>query len=158
MTLYDLLFSFQGRINRTKFWLGLVIYLGISLAWYVAAAFVYSMSQRPEHQTFWVVALFVFIPVALVSLLILLAVGTKRLHDRAKSGTWMIAFLLPALVLNTASEFVDDSQLANKYWFSLGLTIAANAFLIWGLVELGLMPGVTGTNQYGESPNDRLDQ
>ena len=114
------------------------------------------MSQRPDHQTFWVVAPFVFIPVAIIGLLValswLLAVGTKRLHDRAKSGTWMIAFLLPAWVLNLASEFVDDSAIAGEYWISLALSIAANAFLVWGLVELGLMRGMTGVNRYGEDP------
>jgi uncharacterized membrane protein YhaH (DUF805 family) len=156
MTMPQLLFSFQGRINRTKFWLGFLIYVLVTVAWYSAATFFYVMSQRPDHQTFWVVAPFVFIPVAFIGLLValswLLAVGTKRLHDRAKSGTWMIAFLLPAWVLNLASEFVDGSAIAGEYWISLALSIAANAFLVWGLVELGLMRGMTGVNRYGEDP------
>jgi uncharacterized membrane protein YhaH (DUF805 family) len=125
-------------------------------AWYSAAAFFYLMSQRPDHETFWVVAPFVFIPVAFIGLLValfwLLAVGSKRLHDRAKSGSWMIAFLLPERVLNISSEFVDQSAIADKYWISLALLIAANAFLVWGLVELGLMRGMTGVNRYGEDP------
>jgi uncharacterized membrane protein YhaH (DUF805 family) len=80
------------------------------------------------HSTFWVVATFVFSPVAFVGILValfwLLAVGTKRSHER---GTWMIAFLLPAWVLNLASEFVDRSAIAGKYWISLAISIAAGA-------------------------------
>ena len=64
----------------------------------------------------------------------------------------MIAFLLPAWVLNVSSEFVDESAIADKYWISLALLIAASAFGVWGLVELGLMRGMTGVNQYGEDP------
>jgi uncharacterized membrane protein YhaH (DUF805 family) len=154
MTLIQLLFNFQGRINRTKFWLGFLIFFLVNVAWYSAAAFFYLMSQRPDHETFWVVAPFVFIPVAFIGLLValfwLLAVGTKRLHDRTKSGSWMIAFLLPERVLNISSEFVDQSAIADKYWISLALLIAASAFVVWGLVELGLMRGMTGVNRYGE--------
>jgi uncharacterized membrane protein YhaH (DUF805 family) len=93
-------------------------------AWSSAAAFLVVMSQRPGHPALWVVAPFVFIPFASI----------KRLHDRAKSGSWMIGFLLPAWVLNLASEFVDRSAIAGEYWISLALSIAANAFLVWGLV------------------------
>ena len=53
MTLTRLLFSFQGRINRTKFWLGYLIYYLVTVACYSAAAFFYVMSYRPDHQTFW---------------------------------------------------------------------------------------------------------
>jgi uncharacterized membrane protein YhaH (DUF805 family) len=155
MTLIQLLFSFQGRINRTKFWLGFLIYFLVSVAWFSAGALFYLMWQRPDHETFWDVAPFVLI-VAIIGLLValywLLAVGTKRLHDRAKSGTWMIAFLLPAWVLNLSSEFVDQSAIAGKYWISFVLLTAANAFLVWGLVELGLMRGMTGVNRYGDDP------
>jgi hypothetical protein len=55
-------------------------------------------------------------------------------------------------LLNLASEFVDDSAIAGEHWFSLALSIAANAFLVWGLVELGLMRGMTGVNRYGDDP------
>ncbi len=153
MTLIQLLFSFQGRINRTKFWLGFLIYFLATVAWYSAGIFFYLMWQRPDHETFGIVAPFALI-VALIGLLValfwLLALGTKRLHDRAKSGTWMIAFLLPAWVLNLSSEFVDESAIADKYWISLALLIAESAFVVWGLVELGLLPGMTGGNRYGE--------
>jgi hypothetical protein len=55
-------------------------------------------------------------------------------------------------VLNLASEFTDGSAIAGEYWISLALSIAANAFFVWGLVELGLMCGMTGANRYGEDP------
>ena len=32
MTMPQLLFSFQGRINRTKFWLGFLIYVLVTVA------------------------------------------------------------------------------------------------------------------------------
>jgi len=156
VTVTQLLTSFEGRISRTKFWLGVLIYSLVAGVWQFASAFIYMMSRRPDFETFWIVAPFVFMPVAAIGMLVALfwlsAVTIKRLHDRAKSGRWMIAFLLPAWVLHLSREFVDRSAIAGEHWISLALLIAANAFLLWGLVELGLMRGTAGVNQYGEDP------
>ena len=51
-----------------------------------------------------------------------LAVSIKRWHDRGKSGWWMLIFLIPIIG-----------------W-------------IWGFVELGIIEGTRGPNEYGPDP------
>lgn len=80
----DLLFSFEGRINRAKFWLGAVVMSIVPLLFFMVAAAV--------NSTFlWVVA-------SLVYLLIIwpaLAISIKRWHDRGKSGWWIFIGFVP---------------------------------------------------------------
>lgn len=81
-----LLFNFEGRINRAKFWLGaVVLYVVPSLlaiiAWLAHSAFTWTLF-------------------ALVMLLLIwpgLAVSIKRWHDRGKSGWWVLIGLVPLI-------------------------------------------------------------
>jgi uncharacterized membrane protein YhaH (DUF805 family) len=80
-----------------------------------------------------------FVPVAISAT----AVAIKRLHDRDKSGWWVLVFyLLPGVIGNigpyTGLDFVF--QLA-----SLSLSL-------WALVELGFLRGTSGQNRYGFDP------
>ena len=121
----SLLFSFQGRINRAKFWL-------IHLAIFVVEAIVLSllggtaaiMSGDYER----VIVVFggasgaVWSIVALLAFWISLAVGVKRWHDRNKTGWWMLIIFVPVIG---------------------GL---------WYLIECGFLKGTTGPNSYGPDP------
>ncbi len=94
----SLLFSFQGRINRAKFWL-------VHLAIFVVEAIVLSllggtaaiMSGDYER----VIVVFggasgaVWTIVAVLAFWISLAVGVKRWHDRNKTGWWMLIIFVP---------------------------------------------------------------
>jgi uncharacterized membrane protein YhaH (DUF805 family) len=70
-------------------------------------------------------------------------VGIKRLHDRDKSGWWLLVFYVLPGVLNTIGE-----SLAAGWIFSL----ASFAVSIWALVELGFLRGTAGPNRYGPDP------
>ena len=121
----SLLFSFQGRINRAKFWL-------IHLAIFVVEAIVLSllggtaaiMSGDYEQ----VIVVFggasgaVWSIVALLAFWISLAVGVKRWHDRNKTGWWMLIIFVP---------FIGG---------------------LWYLIECGFLKGTTGPNSYGPDP------
>jgi len=92
--------------------------------------------------------------VGLLSLWPLLAVGSKRLHDRNRNGWWLLVFwLLPfALVVGGFSiALFDDPRTGRSGDFSTGviLVLASLPPALWGIVELGILPGTMGPNRYG---------
>ena len=120
----SLLFSFQGRINRAKFWL-------VALAIFIVEAILFAMlgsnvamANDPQE------ALARMGPVASIVLLLFgilvtwisIAVGIKRFHDRNKSGVWVLIIFVPVIG---------------------GL---------WYLIECGFLKGTTGPNNYGPDP------
>src|SRR3979490_2183132 len=89
----NLLFTFKGRINRAKYWLALLIWCVVWAA-VLGAGFGGEMVADNAGG----------IPIAVLLLLLVtsgvsgVAVGIKRLHDRDKSGWWLLIFyLLPAV-------------------------------------------------------------
>ena len=90
MNLFTLLFSFRGRINRAKYWLAVLIYvIYLSVLWSIA------FWQALEGGAFVALALFA-LPIWVSGF----AVGIKRLHDRDKSGWWVLLFYFGPQVLN----------------------------------------------------------
>jgi uncharacterized membrane protein YhaH (DUF805 family) len=75
------------------------------------------------------------------------ATSIKRLHDRDKSGWWMVPFFVfPGLYNQFADRFGD-------YWMvAMPFALAAFAFCIWGFVEMYFLRGTRSTNQYGPNP------
>lgn len=99
--------------------------------------FYFSFNGRINRQPFWlyyVVPAFILnmllnfmIPavgmiVALVLLWVGLAVGAKRCHDRGKSGWWQLLLIVPLVGI------------------------------VWFIVDLGILEGTEGENQYGSDP------
>jgi uncharacterized membrane protein YhaH (DUF805 family) len=86
-----LLTSFDGRINRGKFWAG----VGVLMAGAIIAALIDNLlgiTFSPEIPYGPVYAIY-----ALASLYCSIAVGVKRWHDRDKSGWWMLIILVPII-------------------------------------------------------------
>lgn len=80
----DLLFSFNGRINKVSFWKGLGIVIATNLV------FNSLVSLLPMSEI--VLSLF-----SLFTLYMLFAITAKRYHDQGKSGWWGIFWLLPII-------------------------------------------------------------
>lgn len=99
-----LLFSFKGRLNRKPFW---VFIISISL-----------LSRLIGHLSNTAEIVFLMVVIWPV-----IAVLTKRWHDREKNGWWSLLIIFPPL---------------------LGL--------FWVVVEAGIAPGAGGTNKYGPNP------
>jgi uncharacterized membrane protein YhaH (DUF805 family) len=147
-----LLFSYQGRINRAKYWTAVLIYFGINLV-VAALGFIMLgdgilaladdsaddgiiMGLMSKGIGFFLIALVVYIPMIVSGVF----VGIKRLHDRDKTGWWLLVFYLVPMLLN---GLADVSSI-----FSL----AAFAISIWAFVELGCLRGTQGPNKYGPDP------
>lgn len=97
---------------------------------------------RINRQPFWIGMILLFVANALNGALLgygiigflvglgltysSLCVSIKRCHDRGKSGWWCLLFLVP--VVN----------------------------VIWAVVDLGILEGVAGSNEYGPDPLGRV--
>jgi uncharacterized membrane protein YhaH (DUF805 family) len=130
---WSLLFSFQGRINRAKYWAATVTYISASIA-LVGLGFFF------RFDTIFLIAAAIVIIAMIVSGI---AVGLKRLHDRDMSGWWLLVFFLLPGVLDGIGR-----MLAAPLVFSL----AEAAISLWALVVLGFLRGTPGANQYGPDP------
>lgn len=85
--------------------------------------------------------LVVFVAVAL-------AVSVRRLHDRGKSGWWLLAMYLPLFVLGVFEGLTELSPGEPN----VVLSLLSLAFSIWALVELGCLKGTVGSNKFGPDP------
>ena len=151
MKLQKILFSFEGRIGRGTYWLAILALIVAGLVLTVAPFLLDSedaavLMLALTSQFIW-----------LLSLWPLLAVGSKRLHDRNKNGWWLLVFwLLPfALFVGGFSiALLDNPRTGRSGDFStdLILVLASLPPALWGIVELGILPGTKGPNLYGADP------
>ena len=136
-----LFFNFSGRINRAKYWIAILVYCAI----YIVLAIVgYVTDNSAIYQA-------INGMLNIVILISSLAVGVKRLHDRNKSGWYLVLFYIVPGILVTAGivvgTFMDDSLLLASV-----LGLAAFAIGVWAFVELGCLRGTIGPNRYGPDP------
>jgi uncharacterized membrane protein YhaH (DUF805 family) len=155
MKLQKVLFSVEGRIGRGTYWLA-TLALIVAVQVLTFASFLLDSEQAAvlmlalTSQFIW-----------LLSLWPMLAVGAKRLHDRNKNGWWLLVFwLLPvALFVGGFSiALFDDPRTGRSGDFSTGviLVLASLPPALWGIVELGILPGTKGPNLYGADPAQQL--
>jgi uncharacterized membrane protein YhaH (DUF805 family) len=137
----NLLFRFSGRINRAKFWIAALIYFGINVILNIIG---YVTDQNAIFQALNGM-------IELVILISSLAVGIKRLHDRNKSGWYLLFFYVVPSVLAMAAIgtylTMEDGTLITAV-----LGLASVAVFIWAFVELGCLRGTVGGNSYGPDP------
>lgn len=82
---------------------------------------------------------------------IFLATTIKRLHDRDRSGWWIVLFfVVPGLF----SQFSD--LLPHSNW-TLPVSLSASSLWLWGFIEMFCIPGSTGTNRFGPDPLAKID-
>jgi uncharacterized membrane protein YhaH (DUF805 family) len=164
MGILHLFFGFSGRINRGKYWLTLVIWI---LIWIVAiAAFLVgglgifdrnlqdgSLPSPEDFDPFWrmvrdygVLSL-IFLVLLIAGWVSALAIGVKRLHDRDRSGWWIVVLYFGPTVLGAAQNSAESGTLA-----SILLGLGAFAVSLWALVELGFLRGTRGPNRFGADP------
>ena len=136
MGLSDILFSFQGRINRAKYWLASLIPLAL-----VGAVICLPMARLPKAAT-----VFLAVSLGIIVLAMALALGVKRLHDRDKSAWWLLIFYVLPIAFDFANATVHRGEP------SLLLTIMGAGLSIWALVELGFIRGTNGSNEFGPDP------
>jgi uncharacterized membrane protein YhaH (DUF805 family) len=144
-----LLFSFNGRINRGKYWLAVLIYMVVWTA-FIAGCLIWLGGTNIDNLFSFAGAVLLVWLIGFILLVVEtwsgLAVGVKRLHDRDKSGWWILLFWLGPSILGGWQTATPDLG------GGLILSLVAAAIAIWAFVELGCLPGTPGPNQYGPDP------
>jgi uncharacterized membrane protein YhaH (DUF805 family) len=157
MGFINLLFSVSGRINRAKYWLAVLFW---TAAWLVSILFfviifaqdIGRFSNADSAEALRLVLSYGAIVVLFIALIIIpmivsgIFVGIKRLHDRNKSGWWIVLFYLGPVV----TESIGQNSGSNTVAFVM--SAASFVIAIWALVELGFLRGSIGVNQYGPDP------
>ena len=159
MKLQRILFSFDGRIGRGTYWLSIVpLFVAVQLiaiapVWIVGSIVGTESDDIPNSiLTAFSAAELIW----LAGLGPLLAVGSKRLHDRNKRGWWLLVWwVLPFLLFFGGFGFDFTSRSGDfSGYFSTGsiMMLASLPIALWGIVELGILPGTKGPNLYGADP------
>ena len=125
----DLLFGFNGRIRRLHYWLA-GIGAGVALGFVYAvvamllggAIFASRSGGGAAAGGLGLIAMLLFLAIAVVGVWIALALQIKRWHDRDKGAIWVLINLIP---------FIGG---------------------LWALIECGFMDGTPGPNRFGPSP------
>ena len=166
------LFGFEGRINRAKCWLAALIIVcwmiflsaltlagGIVSGGEITFGFdtndifgVIDPASYPSLSWKDLPPLLVKVIGTPLFLWVYLATSIKRLHDRDKSGWWMVPFfVVPGLYNQFANRFGD-------YWIAaLPFALIAIVFCIWGFIEMYCLKGSRKTNPFGPNPLMQVD-
>jgi uncharacterized membrane protein YhaH (DUF805 family) len=157
------LFKFEGRIDRAKCWRAALIILCWMIFFGILTVIVISIFGEAKSFGFGINDVFRVLdpksfhflssadlfPLAaktvgtLVFAWVYLATSIKRLHDRDKSGWWMIPFFVVPGLYNQFGDRLGDSwamQLVGLIAFVLG---------VWGLIEMYFLKGTRGPNRFG---------
>ena len=161
------LFKFEGRINRAKCWLAGLIIVGwmivLMLLLFLPVGYLLSW---PEKLHFSIDNIFVLIDPSSfrtlsradlgaiivnaitmpIFLWVFLATSVKRLHDRERSGWWIVPFFfLPGLVQHFGDRLGDSIPV-------MLIGAASHILYVWGIMELYILRGSPRTNLYGANP------
>jgi len=154
MSGWDYIFGASGRFNRANFWIvSLLVVLVFPFA-FVAGTFAWSWLRKSNVPHGFDLLTVSMLSVLFVSLVIgfgaffaQVAASVKRMHDRDKSGAWVLLFWGMPFVLDQAAHLAVAPV-------STGLAIAAVAITLWGLIEMGVVVGTPGSNFFGPDPRD----
>jgi uncharacterized membrane protein YhaH (DUF805 family) len=86
------------------------------------------------------------IPIFVVGMWFLAATTVKRLHDRSKSGWWIVPFFVAPNLLGKVGGWLGDSYPVNFLMLVLGV------LSFWGFVEMLCLRGTKGPNRFGPDP------
>jgi uncharacterized membrane protein YhaH (DUF805 family) len=70
-----------------------------------------------------------------------ISVGIKHLHDRGKSGWWILVFIVLPVLLDSASPGGLVAQTS-----AMAVQLVSLALAAWGIIELGFLRGSVGSN------------
>ena len=133
-----LLSSFEGRISRKSFWIGIAVLI-------VAELVVYLIAQALQGDRLSAITDLAFIYPEF-------AIAVKRAHDRNLPIWLLIVFFSGEAVLDllTVLELTGSSEQPSV--LSLFIAVPFTVLLVALLIELGFRRGTVGPNQYGPDP------
>jgi len=160
------LFRFDGRINRAKLWLAMPVLFGLMMTvglviiaihglfgsaapFHIGASDLFKLVDPDAYRTLtWADLPRLLIKLFGTSLVmwVYFAISIKRLHDRDKSGWWMVPFFAVPGLYNQFTERIPDSPA------DLPLALVASGLCLWGFIEMYCLKGSRKTNRFGADP------
>lgn len=134
-------YSFDGRIGRRQYWVGLGVLLlvGAATIWTYFGVVGWQLpGLTPNSVAF--AAVF-----ACLAVIPGISLAVKRLHDRGKSGFWLLLFwLIPICIESLRAITLSEGFLS---FILEGLSTCVS---LWGQIEMGLLSGEDLENEYGQ--------
>lgn len=140
------IFTFQGRLSRNGYWLFRWICVGVAIMALISFAL---LAETVVTSWAWLVFPFAGVVLALANL----SAAVRRLHDRNRSGWWLLG--LGVLPLIVGAGFYVSRLLAKPYsdWSFFGGFAVAMALSLWASIEIDFLPGTPGPNRFGPPPD-----
>ena len=135
--------SFDGRINRAKWWAGMVILTIINIVLSFIVISLFGMGFLGRLLSF-IIVLAILYPAY--------AVSAKRFQDRDKPGIYALyglAALLVTSLLQALALTGTPQELNALGWICALINLGVG---IWFLIELGILKGTPGPNRFGGDP------
>jgi len=142
----ELFTSFQGRIGRKSWWLGVVTLTFVTVA--VALLIDPDLATPGAKPT---LGLLTWQTVMLVPWL---AVTIKRLNDRDHSHFVTYVWAATSLALTIAPRFGILSDPLSFSTVDWAISTLICLFYVWLVIETGFLKGIPGPNRYGPDPLD----
>jgi uncharacterized membrane protein YhaH (DUF805 family) len=117
---------FKGQIGRGQYWSLMGIFV---LAFVAAIVLVLSTVNKTGLWTFVAVVIGVFLFFA--TCVALLGAGVRRLHDRGKSGFWIVPYYVAPAILAVLSIDPEGSGFVPE--------CIAIVILVWAIIDLGFL-------------------
>jgi uncharacterized membrane protein YhaH (DUF805 family) len=164
------LFAFSGRISRQEYWIGLLIGFAVLMGFSAAGGLVFNLAMNqhgvspmspPTAETEQAMKAIMTSPLGFAFLGLLgigyllffynvLALSVKRLHDRKRSGLWLllpIACILLPIIIPLLLDSGGLKTMLNGAAVVLALIVALYLF-----IQAGFLRGIEGDNKYGPDP------
>ena len=139
------LFSFRERASRLAYWrTQLWTSLALALLWIVTIFVAMGAGDLAA------IPLLLGLPVLVVSL----AVLVRRLHDRDKSGWWLLLFWAAPAACFAAAQLATE-QTGEGGPLAVAGVAAGLVLELWAIIEVGFRRGSKGANRYGPPPAAR---
>ena len=130
--------SFEGRISRKTFWIGIAVLIVAELA-------VYLIAEPLQGDRLSAIADLAFIYPEF-------AIAVKRAHDRDLPIWILVAFFGGEAVLDLLTVLEMSGSSERPSVMSLFIAVPFTVLLVALLIELGFRRGTIGPNQYGPDP------
>ena len=158
MDLINAMIGFEGRVDRTVFWLALAVLLVPGILLYFAVVHAWTRGNWLEDDAFGgsYADTLAFGIAELVLLLVMLypslAVSTKRLHDLDLSGWWNLPYFVPCILEAVAKVTgVYGTESTPSQLGKVLRRVSMFTALVY-LIHVGFFPGSPGLNTYGPPP------
>ncbi|MEG6508493.1 DUF805 domain-containing protein [Methyloligella sp. 2.7D] len=150
MDLKFLYLASKGRISRKTFLLALI---GLMAAAYAASFIVQWMAGTlAGNELMGRLASGMMMVIVVAFLVGLISICVKRFHDRNRSAWWMAPLYVVSIVsvfALSANQGVPAEGIAN---FGMAVHALWLGIVLWMLLELGILKGTAGPNQFGPDP------